>query len=763
MVGTPRLRRSAALGTTRVVRRLALAASVVGVLALVAGGGGVASAAAPAKKRTVVRTGTALPDMDKRFGASFHSRSAEQAAALRALGNVEISWNEVGTPHSLRARKGFLTTSSSSAPDAVARAFVRENAALFRQQPDDVANLELTMNHRDRSGATFLRYKQTFEGRDVHGSSLLFVLDAQRRILSVGGLLAPSLRPMQAPSIDARAAVARVAASVSPRRLPPIALGSTEQGVTTFRNTLALPKLRKAAPVKADLVTVPTAMGGRLAWRVRAEVASNADYESLVDAQSGELIYRDNGWSTSEPHGLVHTSDDPETGDQVANVPFSGLDGSWVDDDTTSGNNVNAYQDAAGDNSAEAADQPHDADRHWTTPGTTRGAPASPAPRPTCRSTGADRDAVVTQLFYYTNWYHDYAYDLGFTETARNFQNDNFGHGGTGGDAVEAESDANFTRRAVPRRPTARRSSASTTPTSTPTAPTGPSRGCRCTSATPTPAGRHGVRSGPTTATRSSTSTRTASAAGSSPTATSRAASSPARSVRAGATRSRRRSTTTRSTASTTTATTPTASAGLPTTTTRSSTAIFDDGTSEHNNGRIWAMNMWEVRAALIAKYGVRDRQGQARAADDARASRARRTRPASTTPAPATWSPTPSEPPPARGCRANWCRSVDRFADNELGVTAGSDPTRQRRQPHRQHRHAGECDPGAAIAPAATDPRAATSPSTAPASTIGGDAGDTLAYAWDLDNDGDFDDSTRPDPVVGVRRQRQPARSGSR
>src|SRR6188508_1529451 len=114
MSGTPRLRRSATLGTTRVVRRLALALSVVGVLALVAGGGGVASAAAPAKKRTVVRTGAALPDFDHRYGASFHSQSAAQTAALKELGNVEVSWNDVGTPHSLRARKGFLTTSSSS-------------------------------------------------------------------------------------------------------------------------------------------------------------------------------------------------------------------------------------------------------------------------------------------------------------------------------------------------------------------------------------------------------------------------------------------------------------------------------------------------------------------------------------------------------------------------------------------------------------------------------------------------------------------------
>ena len=98
----------------------------------------------------------------------------------------------------------------------------------------------------------------------------------------------------------------------------------------------------------------------------------------------------------------------------------------------------------------------------------------------------------MTQLFYYTNWYHDYAYGLGFTETARNFQNDNFGNGGTGGDARRGGVRRQLHRRAVRRR-AATRSSASTTPTSTPTAPTAPSRGCRCTSATPTPAAWPGV------------------------------------------------------------------------------------------------------------------------------------------------------------------------------------------------------------------------------------------------------------------------------
>jgi extracellular elastinolytic metalloproteinase len=47
-------------------------------------------------------------------------------------------------------------------------------------------------------------------------------------------------------------------------------------------------------------------------------------------------------------------------------------------------------------------------------------------------------DFVVTQLFYTSNMYHDLTYRLGFDELAGNFQADNFGNGGRGGDPVIA-------------------------------------------------------------------------------------------------------------------------------------------------------------------------------------------------------------------------------------------------------------------------------------------------------------------------------------
>ena len=49
------------------------------------------------------------------------------------------------------------------------------------------------------------------------------------------------------------------------------------------------------------------------------------------------------------------------------------------------------------------------------------------------------QNGEVTDMFYWTNLYHDRLYLLGFTEAARNFQNDNFGRGGVAGDRVSAE------------------------------------------------------------------------------------------------------------------------------------------------------------------------------------------------------------------------------------------------------------------------------------------------------------------------------------
>lgn len=50
------------------------------------------------------------------------------------------------------------------------------------------------------------------------------------------------------------------------------------------------------------------------------------------------------------------------------------------------------------------------------------------------------RRGAVTQLFYTTNWFHDQLFALGFDPAAGNFQNNNFGGGGSGNDRVLADA-----------------------------------------------------------------------------------------------------------------------------------------------------------------------------------------------------------------------------------------------------------------------------------------------------------------------------------
>src|SRR4030095_12897712 len=47
-------------------------------------------------------------------------------------------------------------------------------------------------------------------------------------------------------------------------------------------------------------------------------------------------------------------------------------------------------------------------------------------------------DAANTNLFYWVNRAHDFFYSYGFNEAAGNFQSDNYGRGGVGGDALLA-------------------------------------------------------------------------------------------------------------------------------------------------------------------------------------------------------------------------------------------------------------------------------------------------------------------------------------
>lgn len=101
---------------------------------------------------------------------------------------------------------------------------------------------------------------------------------------------------------------------------------------------------------------------------------------------------------------------------------------------TTRGNNVFAYEDVAGTALTIAPDYlpgtPADggATRNFNFPFAINASPAS------------NRNASITNLFYLNNKIHDVFYQFGFTESAKNFQQNNFGRGGLDDDSVNAEA-----------------------------------------------------------------------------------------------------------------------------------------------------------------------------------------------------------------------------------------------------------------------------------------------------------------------------------
>lgn len=94
-----------------------------------------------------------------------------------------------------------------------------------------------------------------------------------------------------------------------------------------------------------------------------------------------------------------------------------------------SGNNVHAYLDTDANNAPDGGGSTV-SDGNFLT-----GANLSQSP-----ATAQNKEVAVQNLFYFNNLIHDTLYRHGFDEGAGNFQNNNFGNGGNGNDAVNAEA-----------------------------------------------------------------------------------------------------------------------------------------------------------------------------------------------------------------------------------------------------------------------------------------------------------------------------------
>ncbi len=359
------------------------------------------------------------------------SLAAEKAANLRAV------VNEAGAMKNIFIEGGALSEPRSDTADNVARNFLARHTALFALSGAGREELKLENEDPDQ-GTTFLSYTQTVGGLKVFEGQVQVVVNKNGEVLNVReGFLVDGPPLKRKGALSEANAIAKAFAHAG-RTVAPSFVENYARSAATEMSRFANPIDVNFEEVLSEQNIVGIGSESRLAWHVYVEVGPEEWYEILLDAYTGELLLRHNLY-VHQAQGTVYT-EAPDKGARVL-VSFVGdtvinTTAGWMGTSTvTTGNNVEAYLDTNADNLPDANN----------TTGLSNGHASSSTqnftfPFSTTVDPRTQQPAVVTNLFYFNNIMHDFSYNLGFTETSRNFQVNNFGRGGTGNDSVRAEA-----------------------------------------------------------------------------------------------------------------------------------------------------------------------------------------------------------------------------------------------------------------------------------------------------------------------------------
>jgi extracellular elastinolytic metalloproteinase len=368
-------------------------------------------------------------------------RSAVDALVQRAGAGTTVTWDRrFGTPRTIYAPAGSaLSGSYAGSPLDAARDFVRDQATALGLSTAQVQSLRVTRNHELPGGvATVVNFTQTFGGVvATRGGSFSVTVDRQNRIAAVAGSIARTAATSGSFDLTAGQALLRAGRSVSPDLLLSTATQGTKGGFAVLAG------VGKNTPSYVQRVAFPTADGARMAYRVLLVKAQDQAWDTVVDAATGDVLFRsnlvehDSEGTVYRNHPGAPAGGDPEV---VSFGPTEESPSGWVDPTglagvpgpTTFGNNANTY--ANWSNFIVPADQ---GPRPVSPTSQFNYAYANNWGRTECEvpSYAQDVEPAATNLFYHHNRIHDEFYDLGFTESADNFQVNNGGEEG-GGDPI---------------------------------------------------------------------------------------------------------------------------------------------------------------------------------------------------------------------------------------------------------------------------------------------------------------------------------------
>lgn len=403
----------------------------------------------------------------------FNSTKSKAFSVIMLLMFLSISaWSQLQNPVDLAIRH------------------LQENKDQWKLTEADIQDLVVTDQHvSSLSGATMIYLMQRYQGIKVYNAIYNVGISKEGKVVHAASRIIPNI-------------VNKVGASTSPSLTPEAAIASALDHLNVEMSDALVQKERKNdqsfvfekgaysnTDIKVNLQLYPTNENKvELAWEVVIDMVSNADYWNVkVDAKTGDVLGKHNYTtyctfakdayhnhdaacrsldnmrivtspkkSTFAPpvllggsyavfaeqtvDGNLHTHESPSHGARNLLTGIEDLTASpygWHDTDgqngpeytITRGNNVHAYLDVNGSNISQGDEPDGGAELLFDFPIDLDAEP------------GTFQDASVVNGFFMSNMIHDFSYVYGFDEASGNFQSNNYGNGGNGGDYVNMHVD----------------------------------------------------------------------------------------------------------------------------------------------------------------------------------------------------------------------------------------------------------------------------------------------------------------------------------
>ncbi len=423
---------------------------------------------------------------------------AKAAAALPSHVEKLSREERLGVPTFLQLQPSAKSSKvrSKTAPkdaDSAARAELKDVAALYGLTAQEVDAAPLHHVQSLPNGGRLVRLTNQRDGIEVFREQATVLLDARLQATAIGGYLgsttpAPQAKSNNATTIDAAGAIARAlqdfgfAADVNQQlqqsTQPAHAKAGPYQYWTLPSHVRSDEGATLIAPARVKPVwyRLPQGLVSAFYVEVRVREASQEHaYGYVIAKDDARLLLRNNQTSHASSFNYRVYADPVSTmplpGPQgrsgaphptgipdgytaplqaanlvsLANGAFSQND-PWLADNatTTAGNNVQAFANRAapdGLNPADAGQCGDELDRDFTaciTSAQTFDYDYDHSGLPLGSKSQAA--ASVVNLFYITNWLHDWFYDFGFDEKSGNAQSSNYGRGGLEGDPLIAQA-----------------------------------------------------------------------------------------------------------------------------------------------------------------------------------------------------------------------------------------------------------------------------------------------------------------------------------